>query len=377
MDEFDKKRLDLVKALFLTNTPDPAMFSSQVVAHLPVASIKAIINRLWAEYGSFKHLSTDGEMITIHLERAEIPVQLFLDSHGAINGLRIHPEVLTSGSIEEHAGSILSLPGKSSILIKSGSKTVYNYHEAEPLSVGSAFKLCVLAAVMRAVAAERFTWEEVFLFNDQWRSIPSGILQDWPNGVPLTLMSLCCFMMSLSDNSAADALIHIIGRESVESLSQLNRPFLTTREAFILKAHERSWAQGELSMRRLLLAEIAKHPLPSSFELGASLAPAIGWFFTADEICNLLLETKDHPSVTINPGPISKSRWKRIVFKGGQEPRVLNISLLMTDRNDNQDVIIITYNALEEFDPEAVLLRVRAIARLLEDVSDPGSVPDS
>jgi hypothetical protein len=43
-------------------------------------------------------------------------------------------------------------------------------------------------------------------------------------------------MISVSDNTAADALLSIAGRENVEKFAPRNRPFLSTREAFILKA---------------------------------------------------------------------------------------------------------------------------------------------
>ena len=233
--------------------------------------------------------------------------------------------------------------------------------------MGSAFKLCVLAAVSRAVASGRLRWEQVFAFKEQWRSLPTGILQSWPNAVPLTLMSLCCLMVSLSDNTAADALIQIVGREAVESISPFNRPFITTREAFILKADKEPWAQMELTQRRSLLAELADRALPNISELSGCVGPDVEWFFSADELCALLLENQHHPSMAINPGPVLKSRWKRVAFKGGREPAVLNISLLMIDHDAQCRVLVVTHNAAEEFDQEAVLRPVRAIARLLED----------
>src|SRR3546814_11614128 len=52
-------------------------------------------------------------------------------------------------------------------------------------------------------------------------------------------------MISVSDNSAADTLIHLLGRESIEarmvaaghSTPSRNIPFLTTVEAFALKGN--------------------------------------------------------------------------------------------------------------------------------------------
>ena len=75
------------------------------------------------------------------------------------------------------------------------------------------------------------------------RSLPSGVLQSWPAGTPMTVESLAILMISQSDNTAADRLLHLLGRERVESRTRVagnthvarNTPFLTTREMFALK----------------------------------------------------------------------------------------------------------------------------------------------
>src|SRR3546814_9187674 len=67
----------------------------------------------------------------------------------------------------------------------------------------------------------------------------------WPRDTPVTLQSLANWMISVSDNSAADTLIHLLGRESIEarmvaaghSTPSRNIPFLTTVEAFALKGN--------------------------------------------------------------------------------------------------------------------------------------------
>ena len=42
-------------------------------------------------------------------------------------------------------------------------------------------------------------------------------------------------MISVSDSTATDALIALLGRESIENYTALNRPLLTTREVSTLK----------------------------------------------------------------------------------------------------------------------------------------------
>lgn len=47
------------------------------------------------------------------------------------------------------------------------------------------------------------------------KSLPGGILQNWPKGAPLTLHTLAGLMISQSDNTAADTLLEILGRDVV------------------------------------------------------------------------------------------------------------------------------------------------------------------
>ena len=68
------------------------------------------------------------------------------------------------------------------------------------------------------VEAGRRAWDEVVRLEEAWKSLPSGLLQGWPEGSPLTLHTLAALMISLSDNTATDALIALLGRERLEAL---------------------------------------------------------------------------------------------------------------------------------------------------------------
>ena len=39
--------------------------------------------------------------------------------------------------------------------------------------------------------------------------------QDWPKGAPVTLHTLATLMISISDNTATDQLIAIVGRDAI------------------------------------------------------------------------------------------------------------------------------------------------------------------
>jgi beta-lactamase class A len=74
------------------------------------------------------------------------------------------------------------------------------------------------------------------------RSIPSGSLQIEPPGTRYTVAQLAELMISSSDNTAADELAALVGRQAVEAQvrltsdhASLDVPFLRTREFAALK----------------------------------------------------------------------------------------------------------------------------------------------
>src|SRR5690606_38464575 len=162
-------------------------------------------------------------------------------------------------------------------------------------------------------------------------SLPTGILQDWPAGTPVTLSTLANLMISLSDNTATDAMIHLVGREAVKRITPENTPFLTTRELFTLKAGENArlyekWAGGDAAERAEMLPSLENAPLPAVGDLSAQPTLKAEWYFSARELCQLMEELKDAPALSINPGLASRDEWEKIAYKGGSEVGVLNFT---------------------------------------------------
>ena len=82
--------------------------------------------------------------------------------------------------------------------------------------MGSTFKLATLTALRRDIEKKKRAWTDVVTLRPEVRSLPSGILRDWPDGSPLTLYALAALMISKSDNTATDALIGLLGRDAIE-----------------------------------------------------------------------------------------------------------------------------------------------------------------
>jgi hypothetical protein len=227
---------------------------------------------------------------------------------------------------------------------------------ARPL--GSAFKLYVLGALARAVRTGKARWDTQLAIRDGWKSFPLGGLQNLPAGTELPLSTYADQMISMSDNTAADHLIHFLGRRAVERQlrhfgmehPRTNEPFLTTREVFQLKLNDYpSLADSYLQLgrhgRRAYLSEWID-PLA----LPALTAPwtdprgvgSVEWFASPADVCNafsgLQRQVKDPAlaevghALSINDGGIrlDPGHWKTVWFKGGSEPGVLTLNFLAT-----------------------------------------------
>jgi len=128
-------------------------------------------------------------------------------------------------------------------------------------------------------------------------------------------------MISISDNTATDALIRLVGRDAVEAVSPRNVPFPTTRELFTLKTQDNAplraqWQRGDTAARRAILDRIADAPLPLPAALSQGVAHEVEWFMTAKERCRLLNATADMPALGVNPGPVDGKDWQSIAYKG-------------------------------------------------------------
>jgi hypothetical protein len=173
-------------------------------------------------------------------------------------------------------------------------------------------------------------------------------------------------MISISDNTAADMLIGLVGRDRVEAQARKwmadparNEPFLTTREMLTLH-----YAQGlaarylatPKSKRAAFLAS-SVDPLPlTAIAAGYSPEPRyveqIEWFASPADVCRAfagLQQLAKRPSLS-RPLPavlsrelgtigLARSAWPTIWFKGGSESGVLTLGWLAASREGETFVV--------------------------------------
>jgi beta-lactamase class A len=317
------------------------------------------------QHGSLIGIDAAGSSFMLRFKDAEVPARIVLDADGHIAGLWFGPSQ-AAGDIATQVAAIKALPGQTSLLVLIDGKPIVAHEAETPLAVGSAAKLAILLAVKRAIAPKRLAWDQVVQLDPRWKSLPSGQLQDWPEGTPLTIATLAHLMISISDNTATDALIRLVGRDAVEAISPRNTPFPTTRELFTLKTTQNAslraqWQSGDTASRAAILARIADTPLPPPDAISPAATHEIEWFMTARELCGLLDATADLPSLGINTGPIDRKAWQSIAYKGGSEVGVLNLSSRFTGKDGRVHCVVATWNSDGPLDDNKLLAPYRGL----------------
>lgn len=329
---------------------EAAWFTPEMLAAVPLPSLTALRDRLAAEHGPYQGAEPLGDGWRVRLARATLRASIALDDQGRIAGLWLGPPQPRDETLEAVAAELAALPGEVSLLVLRDGAVLAERQPDRALSVGSAFKLAVLAALAEEVAAGRASWEEVLRLQERHRSLASGLLQDWPAGAPLTLHSLAALMISLSDNTATDALIDRLGRERVEAALPVEaRPLLTTREFFLLAGRSQAerrqrFLVGDAAARRALLAELAGEE-PSLAEVQAGDAgAALGWHLSARTLCALMERTFALDLLGINPGLADPATWARVAYKGGSQPGVISMVSGLVDDQGRQLCVALVWN---------------------------------
>jgi beta-lactamase class A len=339
-------------ARVLQQTPPQAgWFAPNFLAQIPMAQVDAIVKQYTGAIGAFQRADATADGFTLVMERGTAPAKIHLDTEGRIDGLWFGPPQPTKPmSLEDGMKEFSGLPGRVSVVVLEEGKPLASVHPEDALAVGSAFKLAILAAAQEQTAAGKLRLDQVFPLKAEWKSLPSGVLQGWPDGTPLTLATLESQMISISDNTGADSMLSIVRRDQAEKFAPRNKPFLSTREAFILKAKNNAalldrYRKADESGRRAMLTEIDAQPLPEAGQFSdAPTATDIEWFFTPEELCSLVGKAADADAFRINPGLADRAQWRQVAFKGGSEGGVLNLTTAVTGKNGKHYCVAATWN---------------------------------
>ena len=370
----------------LNGAGDPAaLFTPEFRAAVPEAQLRDILRQLSASMG--KALSVAGidrvhpraGTVRFQYEGGLVLARLVVDEAAPyrVMGLLITGTSHPAADLPALAGAFAALPGLTSF-------GVYRLSEGAPqmlaardgdaaLAVGSAFKLLILAELVRATNVGERHWDDMVTLNGA--PLPGGLYTRKPAGTQVSLREITEKMIAVSDNSATDILLNLVGRRRVEAMMDViglpnaarNRPMMGTLDMFKLKGVEDGLlarhylAQDEAGRRSLLDHEIAAIPLsaikPDLFQDSEPLLVAeVEWFFSPADLARIMDWLRRNSAggpgaevrriLSINPGisPAAKEGFGYVGYKGGSEPGVINMTLLLQDRQGRWDVVTASWN---------------------------------
>ncbi|GAA0911106.1 hypothetical protein GCM10009557_85460 [Virgisporangium ochraceum] len=282
---------------------------------------------------------------------------LAVDAAGLVSLLLLNPYLDAPTGWAELDARVRALAPRASFAVSEigadgRCRTVHAVDGTTRRPLGSVFKLYVLGALGDAVAGGRAAWAEPLAVRDEWKSLPTGVLQNEPAGTTLPLSRYAELMISISDNTATDHLMHRLGRAAVERQlvtfghddPRSTTPLLTTREFFALKllgypTLATVYAALPRAVRPLVLPAIGRLPLDDVQPWTTPRAlDTVEWFGSPSDVCDAyagLQRQAARPggepvarALSRNDGGIAldRERYPEIWFKGGSEVGVLDLT---------------------------------------------------
>lgn len=362
-------------------------FTPAFQAQVPQATLQAVTAQLIAGNGKpVKILSVAQETpwranVRVQYEKAVANVLLVADPAPPhqIGGLLVRGFESAEKTLPAVESAFAALPGDVGYAIAklgSGAPQLLRGRNADkPYAIGSAFKLVILAELVRVTNAGERTWDDLVTLDGG--TLPGGVYARKPKGTQVTLRELATQMISISDNSATDILLHALGRAKVEAMMPVlgiadparNRPFLGTMELFKLKGvaglAERYLPLDEAGRRKLLGGEVAGIPpilinATSFTQKIPNRIDTLEWFESPNDLVRVMDWLRRNTEgmagiearkiLSTNPGvsPDVQGKWQWIGYKGGSEPGVMNMTLLLQARNGDWYVVTGSWNDMQK-----------------------------
>lgn len=342
-------------------------FSKTFVNKVKIEDLISIFSNIYNDSGS----CTEATLITpskfiLKTQLADQRFIITLDEKNLINGLqylgRSEPSVKISDK-QSILNEFNKLGGISSLIIKDFSKSspLLEINSNARIALGSEFKLYILHYLNQQILNSKLNWSDKLKIQEEIKSLPSGILQNYPDGTELTLNQIASLMIAISDNTATDHLINFLSKENIESSmigfnSYLdeNTPLLSTMDMFRFRTLDSTQVNKYMNLpvkQKRIYLESLKHEL-SRNDVATKLAnwdqpkdiQKVEWFANVNDICSVVQDIQTQavsnsaildilsnnvPFVWIEDNP----SFEYIGYKGGSEPGVLTMTFLVKTKS--------------------------------------------
>lgn len=393
---------------------------------LPLEKLKELFDPERASRGPLKNLKrvsseTQRGFQVLQVEAAferglPLVFTLSLRTDGRIAGLRYKSG---AGAVDQAAlqKAISEFPGKLSVTAFVAEKPdiQFRHQDQVPVSVASQFKILVLAKACEQLAEGSWKESQRLPIQPADRSFPSGVLHMLEPGLQPTIADLLGLMISISDNTATDTLIHALGRSAIEDRMEAwgfkAKPvLLTTAEMFGLtvgvggvpadpaqrEAYLRTLDRGKLyqvagQALAALSADrdkaeqlVGDYYAKADYAAQSKLSHVLDWRMTTAELADFYrrvgTRTFGSPETSAfiekylkkgGPGMIAAMvqedpRVQFAVRKGGSDIGIVGDGGYITLKDGRHIVLAVTVNELPaEVDENAAIGKVAALSHLI------------
>lgn len=356
--------LDALNGASATEADVEERFSAAFLGATSPWAVVASIGQLQATSASWTVSEVDGHatgaQVRLTAESGPWIMLIGTSVDGSIEFLSVQPDTLHVDEPPSSFGELVELlmtVGEVAMLAADVSgntcEPIHAFEASSPRPIGSDFKLYVLGALVEAIVAGDLGWDNTLPIRDHLKSLPSGTFQDLEDGTERTVREFAEAMIAISDNTATDHLIDLLGRDRIEAAQaryghadpSLNEPFLTTRELFVLKLalgeddRDAYIATGVDERLTILETEVAATKVTIG-DAAAWITPIaisdLEWFASPADLCHAMIQlhaSRAEPDraairaiLGANPGLYDHEPWSYVGFKGGSEVGVLSLA---------------------------------------------------
>lgn len=373
-------------------------YSPDFQKSLPQEQLAEVFSQVQAKYGNCSEVvefksSINGDRFSTKHENGQIIDFTLIEKNSKITGLWVLGEKAKPVNYKDYQAAyedFKSLSRPSMLLLKD-EKTILSLNESKRTPLGSIFKLFVLDSLYQDIKMNKLQWADELSIKAGLKSLPSGEFQKAEDGKTFSLDEYALKMISISDNTATDHLIDKLGRTTIERQIKKrgfklsygwNRPFLTTKELFQVRAQfdakdYQQYARNTTTGRLLQLQKVSTLKNDVIMQKLSNWQTPRGimdteWFSTPKDICRLLKifdENNDEKIGSIlshNTPFTNKDLFDHVYYKGGSEPGVLQIAYLFKKDQTRYCLYLGSHDLQNAIDEAVFFEKVKGIIKLIQ-----------
>lgn len=366
---------DVLLRLLADAHTSPSIFSPSFLRQITVQQVALIIADLNEKVGNVHEIIPRGrQQYQVVCQGGMVEACLELDNGGKISALSFGGLNRNEPSLQHALNRLRARPGDVSYAVVIDDCLAASHDAHQRLLVGSSSKLAILNAVADAYRNRQLDPIQIVLLDERFRSLPSGLLQNWPVNCPLTIDTLVNLMISQSDNTAADTLLSLVGATGIAPYAGSNIPFPSTRQAWIVRGTSgeslrQLWREADAPLRVLIQNDINTKALPAIGDIDNDIEHlgrdrGIEWHYTTVELCGLIARVANMDVFSIYSGIPRPAGIERLAYKGGSDVGIANSTFnISTGLKTAQISATWNLDHLENFTPTSFFENVGAVVR--------------